>query len=387
VKECVAKNRPILKHVFVIVFLFLISLLSGCVEEIELNRKVIVVMVGVDRTENDQYKITMGLIDTRLIEEKKPSGVHVYTIEGDTLFEAVRSSIMVLGKQPQWPYIKVIVLGPSFKKNDVVPVLDFFNRNNEIQPNPFITFSHSLAEDIVKLHVDLENIPGVIVEEQILLQDLVAYTPQIQLPEFIEMMLTPDKVGIASIVMSVKENEKMVPKVEGTAVIQEGKWIGDLSNIETRGVLWVREEVLGGIIVIPSIEGKGKIGMEIQDQGKASIKPKLENDQLSVLIDITHDVSISEILDLLDLNDKKVEEIKKITEKQIKEEIEASLKKTREWGTDIYGIGVAVHRKYPKFWRKNEENWSEMFKTLPITINVHVNIKRMGLLRSLPSMN
>lgn len=129
--------------------MLILLLLSGCVEEVELEEKVIVSMVGIDQTENGLYTVTMGLIDTRLIEEKEEKGIRVYSVEGESIFEAVRSSILKIGRQPQWPYIQVIVFGPAFIEEDVVPVLDFFNRNNEVQPNPYITFSHVLAKEII----------------------------------------------------------------------------------------------------------------------------------------------------------------------------------------------------------------------------------------------
>ena len=383
VKEGVAKSRDLKMKISFLLFSVAIFL-SGCVEEVELDEKVIVAMVGVDRTEEGILKITMGLINTRSIEEKEEAAIEVYSTEGDSIFEAVRTSILKLGRQPQWPYIKVLIFGPAFSEVDIVPVMDFFNRNNEVQPNPYITFSHVPAEEIVKLNTELANVPAVVVEGQFKHQNLVGYTPNIELHQFTEMMLTHEKVGFASIIEKVKENEDFIPVVEGTAVIKEGKWIGDLTNIETRGLLWVREEVQGGIIVIPSIEGEGKIALEILGQGKSSIEPSLVDGKLSVQLNIEQLVSISEVMAYIDLTEKHITEIKKETEKQIKKEIEDALEKTREWGTDIFGISRAVHRKYPKYWQEHEKNWGEHFSTLPIEVNIDVDIKTMGLLRSLP---
>lgn len=246
-KESVEKVK---KVVLLVIIVTSTLMLSGCVEEVELDEKLIVALVGIDMVDTDKYRITMGLINTRSIEEKEARGVEFYSVEGYSIFEAVRSSILKLGKQPQWPYIKVIVFGPAFSEKEIVPVLDFFNRNNEVQPNPYITFSNVLAEEIVKLETKIANIPAVVVEGQFRLQNLVGYAPEIQLHQFTEMMLTPEKVGYAEIIKKEKVEDTYAPKIEGTAVIKEGKWIGDLSRVETRGLKWVRKEVEGGIIVI-----------------------------------------------------------------------------------------------------------------------------------------
>lgn len=384
VKVRVVKNRYWKKIVTFALILINIFVLTGCVEEVELDEKVIIAMVGIDKSEQGKMKVSMGLIDTRLIEEKKEEGVRVYTIESDSIFEAARESILKLGRQPQWPYIKVLVFGPAFKETDIVPVLDFFNRNNEVQPNPKITFSHIPAEEIVKLNTDLANIPAVIVEGQFKHQNLVGLAPDIALHQFTEMMLTPDKNGFAALIEKGEGEDNFIPQIGGTAVINAGKWIGDLTKSETRGLLWVREEVEGGIIVIPSIEGKGKIGLEILGKGKVSIDPLLKNNELSVKINLEQFVGISEVMTYIDLNDQNVEEIKRETEKEIAKEIESTIQKTKKWETDIFDIGRAIHIKYPKYWQENKENWSETFSTLPIDINVQVDIKTMGLLRSLP---
>ncbi|UTW69395.1 Ger(x)C family spore germination C-terminal domain-containing protein [Anaerobacillus sp. HL2] len=83
------------------------------------------------------------------------------------------------------------------------------------------------------------------------------------------------------------------------------KWIGSLNKDETRGLLWVREEVEGGIIVIPSIDGKGKIGLEILGKGKIHIEPRLTNGQLTVKVIVEQLVSVAEVMTYIDLNEKK----------------------------------------------------------------------------------
>jgi spore germination protein KC len=387
VKESVAKNRQFKRGLSIIFLLSTIFLLSGCIEDVELDEKVIVALVGVDKTDQGTFRVTMGLINTRSIEEKEPHGIEVYSSEGDSIFEAVRTSILKLGRQPQWPYIKVLIFGPAFSEEDIVPVLDFFNRNNEVQPNPYISFSHLKAEEMIKLQTVLGNVPAVIVESQFKHQNLVGYAPEIELYEFVEMMLTPEKVGFAALIVKDKGEKQFSPKIEGTAVIKEGNWIGDLTNIETRGLLWVRDEVRGGIIVIPSIEGEGKIGLEILDQGSISIEPLLQNGNLSVKINLEQLVSISEVMTYVDLNEKNVEEIRQVAEKQIAKEIEATLQKSKEWKADIFGVNREVHKKYPQFYQKHKKDWGEFYSDLPIEINVHVDIKTMGLLRSLPSDN
>jgi spore germination protein KC len=77
-----------------------------------------------------------------------------------------------------------------------------------------------------------------------------------------------------------------------------------------------------------------------------------------------------------------VEEIKKVEEaieKSIKEEVENSLKTLQEkYQADVVGIGKELERQKPKEWEKVKDHWEEVFETLPISIDVQINIRRIG---------
>ncbi|PHJ37625.1 hypothetical protein P378_14870 [Desulforamulus profundi] len=173
--------------------------------------------------------------------------------------------------------------------------------------------------------------------------------------------------------------------VEGMAVIKGGKWVGELNSKETRGVLWVRGEVEGGILVIPipgtKEENKvtGKISLEIM-RNNTSIKPVLKEGDLSVTLDIKSTMNIGEILGPLQVDRRTLEDIKHNAAMEIKREVNSSLGKTqKKWKADTYGIKDAVHRKYPDYWKKNKEKWEDIFSDLPIEVNVSVDIPGQGL--------
>ncbi|OIJ11206.1 hypothetical protein BKP37_16270 [Anaerobacillus alkalilacustris] len=371
------KNNSNYKNTFLYLTLLLIlPFINGCYGITELDDRVIVSLVGLDQLENGNVEVTMGLIDTRLIELQEAESLHVYTFEGETIFDAVRMAILEIGKQPMWPYIKAVVFGPSFKENDVKPYLDFFNRNNEVQPNHFIVFSDKPAREIVEIRSDLANIPAVTVEQQIEHQALVSYSPEVRLHHFTEMMFSQGQVGYASIIK--REEDENVHKIEGTALIKEGKWIGTLNRMETRGALWVQGAVKGGITVVPF--KNGKLSLEIVEETGAAITPILKDNKLTVKVDIQAFASLGEMMTVIESDcGEIIAEINRSAEQEIVKEIEASLKKTQGLGTDIYGIGRIVHREFPKYWKKNKENWSEIFSDLPIEINVTVEMIKMGL--------
>nr|WP_318507178.1 Ger(x)C family spore germination protein [Bacillus sp. T3] len=316
-KDVEEKNKhPILLFCILLTIVFL---LSGCNRE-ELDGMVILSAIGIDQIENDKVKLTLALIDTRPTEQQEAKGIHVYTSEGDTIFDAARALIDKVGKQPIWPYIKIVVLGQSVTKTNILPYLDFLNRNNAVQPNPYILLSKKDASDIIKAKVDFSSIPAVIIEKMLEQQGEVAFTPAIKLHQFTEMMLSPKRVGYLAIIDTVKKGKEEMPKIKNTGVIKDAKWVGNLNTQETRGLLWLKDEVKGGILVIPALQGTGKIGLEILDQTKLDIKPKFAHGSIqSINVELNCTVSIGEMLtEYTALNHKKIDEIKLIAEQVIK---------------------------------------------------------------------
>lgn len=377
-KEVEEKNNHYIP--LILLFISVVFLLTGCIRG-ELDERVILSAIGIDQTEDNKVKLTLALIDTRATDTQDAKGVHIYTSVGDTIFDAVRATIVKVGKQPIWPYIKIVVLGPSITETDILPYLDFLNRNNEVQPNPYILISKKDAADIIKAKVDFATIPAVIIEKMLGQQGAVAYTPALKLHQFTEMMLSPEQVGYLAIIDTIKKGKKEMPKIKNTAVIKDAKWIGELNTKETRGLLWVRDEVQGGILVIPALDGNGKIGLEILDRTKVDVKPKIAHGQVQkIKIDLSSTLSIGEMLtEHTALNQKKIDEIKKLAELGIKKEILDSVARAKELKVDIFGFGEAIHRKNPVLWKKNKQDWTNQFAGIPIEVSVDVDIRNLGL--------
>lgn len=376
-KENGEKNKTILTILSLILLNFL---LAGCMRG-ELDERLILSSLGIDKTEDNKVKITVALIDTRSVNQQEAKGVQVYSSVGNTIFDAVRSTIIKLGKQPIWPYIKIVVLGPSVTKENVLPFLDFLNRNNEVQPNPYILVSKVEAAEIIKAKPDFTTVPSTVIEKQLSQQRYVSYIPAIRLHQFTEMMLSPERIGYLAIIETVKKGKKDIPKAQSTAVIKQGRWVGQFNKRETRGLLWVKGEVNGGILVIDALKGSGKIGLEILDKTNVKIKPQFAQSRLKQIdVNVKATMSVGEMLTKhTALTADIINEIEKLVAQEIKAEILEATDKAKTYKADIFGFDDAVHRKNPQFWKKNKQNWDEKFPDLPVHVNVKVDIRNLGL--------
>lgn len=379
----VIRNKSGFVKLKVLMLVAVLLLPSACTRE--LNERMMASMIGIDQKDDGTIRMTMGFVNTN--KQGDNDVMTVYATEGQTLFETARKFIQFVGKELLWPYIKVVVIGPSVAQNDVAPLLDFFNRNDQIQPNPYIVMSRTSAEEIVNLKMNLPTLLTLVVEEQLENQSLLAMAPQVKLYQFSEMMYTPGGVGYAALIKKINFKGEFVPRVEGMVVLKEGKRIGELNVRETRGVLWVQAKVQGGILVVP-IErdyGKpgGKLSLEILGTRKASIKPILKGNDLTARIEIICRLGIGEVLCHTPLDLAEIAAIKQLAGKQIEQEIRASLEVAQEkWKTDVFGFSRAVEKKYPRYWNSHKEEWDEIFAHLPVDIKVSTKIEEIGLIES-----
>lgn len=177
----------------------------------------------------------------------------------------------------------------------------------------------------------------------------------------------------------------IVLKVGGTAVFRGNKMAGWLDERETRGLLWVRGKVKGGVITVPCGSGSGKgedirYSMEILRNG-SKIEPELTDGELSVTVKVNAGTSIQEAECQEELEKPEViESIKQSLAGAIQGEVEAALAKAQhEYRSDVFGFGEAVHRKYPDVWKEMKNNWKEIYPDLPVYVEVEAKIARTGL--------
>jgi spore germination protein KC len=172
-------------------------------------------------------------------------------------------------------------------------------------------------------------------------------------------------------------------------VFKNGKLIGYLNKEETKGLLWLKGDLVKDVIVAPCGDelGKGTTSLIIR-KVNTSISSEKSDSKIDLDVDIHAKGEISEMTcqtpsisstDLAKLN-QQVESI-------VKEEINDFLKKTKnEWNTDLVGFGERINRKYPEDWREMASTWKKNgFKDTDIDINIDFSITRFGLQKGITS--
>lgn len=366
-------------------------LLAGCWNRVEINDIAIVTAIALDQAEGGKLRLSLQVaIPAKLATGGSGSSgksTMVISETGKTVSEAYRNTQGKLPRRIFFSQSRVLLIGEDLAKKGVFNIIDFHTRYPEPRINSFIMFTKGKAADIINSMPRLENISAEEMKELAKLN----VGLQIYVRDFLNMLLTDGLEPFAPQYtlkpLEVNTNRKSgeIQAVNGVAVFKNDKLIGWMDEDETRGVLWLHNEMASGIITvrIPEERGGGNVSMEIL-KAEAKVVPKIVKGELKFHVDVTTILSLIENDSKLTLFDSEViEYLEKYIDKEIKSRIQIALDKAqKEYQTDIFGFGQKVYKKYPKEWNTHyKKDWEKEFTQLEVTIDSKSYIRRIGLIK------
>jgi spore germination protein KC len=373
-----------------------IFLLSGCWNRIEINDIAIVTAVGLD-LEDDKIRLSLQVaVPSKLGPTSGTTGsgensTFMISDTGDTLSEAYRHLQGKLSRRIFFSHSRVLIIGEELAKKGVSHILDFYSRFHEPRMNSYIMFSKGKAFEIIKNKPTLESVTA---EETRELTKL-SVGLSVNIKEFLDMLLTeglePVAPQFASKPMEVggsagnagNAGTDTTQAIIGAAVFKGDKLVGWMNDSQTRGILWLRDEMELGVITVkvPEEKGGGYISTNII-RTETEIVPTIKNGEIKIAVNTTSEMNVMENASELNLDDSKnIDKLQVELEQDVKGRIQQVLDKAKdELGSDIFGFGEAVYKKYPKQWNdKYKKDWNERFTELEVSIHPTVYVRRIGL--------
>lgn len=376
-----------------IIPVLILSLLCGCAryfpEKVEMENIVFIRTVGVDKINEGENKVRLTIISrvpggggVQQGQGGGQKGAEVITSDGRTLFEANRRFHSFTDKDIFWGHTEFIFIGEEAARDNILQYLDFFFRDHEIRLNAkVIIVKGTTAENLIKTtnteaHYVSERIHALLKQSQFL-----GIADEIKIIDFVNLMESKWSSAYTPYVRLVdrtkreKEETKDI-KLEGMAYFQKADLGGYLREDLGRGFNFLRGRVRSGALVVKDTAGDA-LTMEIIDTG-SKIKPKLENGNFSVRIELHLETVIGEQMgrDYI-YTYEKLMRLRKQQEELVKKEAEKVIKYSQQNGVDILGIGEAINRKYPVEFKKIAgKNWEKVYPSLKIDVTVHSLIRR-----------
>lgn len=379
-----------------LIFFLSIFLLAGCWDRRELDELAIETAEGIDKV-GDQYRLTVQAVDPSQVASKaggagSRSPVTTYSMNGDTLFEAVRKMSTVTSRQLYGAHLRMVIIGESVARDGISEIIDLFARNHEFRTDFFIAIAKgTTAENVLKIMTPLEKIPASSMFDTLQTSEA-RWAPTIGIPlhQFIEDLTSEGREPVLTAI-EVKGNQaigEMKKNVEQTApntllqyggigLFKDDKLTSWLDPEESKAITYIRNKVKNTIAVISCPNG-GKISIEI-NKATSKIKGSIKNGKPHFEVGIKTEGIIGEVICQIDISNRAtINGLTKQSEESLKKMIAASIRKAQKQKADVFGFGEVMYRTNPSYWAKVKDRWDDEFSKAEIHVNVKSKIRSSG---------
>ena len=352
-------------------------ILTGCWNYKEIDQLAIATGAAVDKNADGTVHITIEVVN--VVGDAKVSYEPKYIeADGDTVFQAARKAITKQGKKVYWSHAKAIIICEEFAREDIAKYLDFVFRDAEVREDIWVLISiEKTAGEILQSKGMLKPIISFQIDDIMRSQNSISRFPLVELFEFIDRIYYKHVSPILPTVRIVEQNGEKTPAIGGTAIFKGNKLIGFLNEDDTKSMLWLRDEVKGGLATIKDVAGtKENVTLEIYNS-KSKITPIMQEGVLKMKAEIDLDVSIGEIMGSTDfINGSGKQKLIKAAKEQIEKEINNVYTLVRDqYKADIFGFGRRIEMKMPDVWNQIKNDWDKYFAEMEIDTNVNVKIR------------
>ncbi|PAB59929.1 hypothetical protein CCE28_08220 [Anaeromicrobium sediminis] len=378
------------------IILIICLLMTGCWDKTELKEVGIVTAMGVDLEDDGQITMSVLMV-IPLGSEVQQSTTWYGKSKGKTLMDASKNIRKHTSKKPEWYHSKLVLIGEKLARKDMYKVLDYLSRNQQIRYSNNIIVCEGRADEALSAPADLET--SLASEIGGLIENTSDYTKAYveKLKDFLQSM---DSETVGSVCgrlrysqdreITFSSNRETIMKLndekdykyialEGTSVFKGMKLAGFLNDLETSGFLFITGKAKGGGIPV-KVEEDQYVFLD-HSKPDSKIEINMEDNKIQANIKVELDTLIVETTEELRLKDKKfIKEIEEMAAKEVRERMEASMKKAKELNSDIFGISEQIHKTYPKVWKEIKDDWDKIFKEIPIEYEVKVKIKGFNLI-------
>ena len=385
-----------MKKRFLLILIPCLLIITGCWNRRELNELALVVGIAIDKADDNQFLVTVQVVDPGEIAFKGGGGrapVTTYTQKGKTLFETVRSMTTITPRKLYFSHLQMVIISEEIAKQGINHSLEFFTRDPEFRKDFYIAISRDVkATEIMKNLTSIEKIPSNKLHSSLEASEKAwAPTVAMRMDELLLQLTSegdnPVLTGITIKGANINHGHSMknletisnITRLQyhGIAVFKKDKLIGWLNEKQSKGYNFIKDNVTNTVGAIPCSK-KGKLVIEYI-RSNTDVTGKMENGKPKIDIKVNLEGNIAEVACNIDLT--KIESIKKIektTEKEITKILESAIKKAKELEVDMFGFGEVIHRADPKSWKSLKKNWNQEFANMPVSVTTDFSIRRTG---------
>ncbi|CAG7635221.1 Ger(x)C family spore germination protein [Paenibacillus allorhizosphaerae] len=378
------------------------AVMSGCWNRIELNEISIVAATAFD-LEGDDWVISYQTIIPSTISSgmgmtgggSNQSPVTVFTTRGRTIREAVNKSS---SESPRWLFFahtNILIVSDRVARGGMSQILDLYFRNPDARETVNVLITKGSARAILEQLMSIEKIPGQGIREiiynesrnssrlpSVMMYELaMAMTGDARSAMIPEILISGEPEG-ASLDALKKTSQTSKLRLGKLAVLRGDRLAGWLTKEEGLGVSFITDKVKSSILPFScnSSDGKTYNSSFRLLTSSTKLSPVKEREHFVMNVDIKAGGYLLESDCVLDLSEPEtIDRLERQLQGEIAQILEKSWRAARRLNVDVFGFADAVHRKYPKEWKKIKDDWEAVFPHIEMKPRVTVSMDRVGL--------
>lgn len=358
---------------FIIFFLIIPILLTGCWDYNDISDRSLVVSVGVDLINNQiEFSNEVAKLSPKMGQNAGEARIaNVYTdISYGKNFE--ESRIDFDARRPHKTFLgatRVVVFGPDYAKQGIEPYLNRINKMYDYRKTLLAVISREPAVQIFKVNVQNDISAGFLIEDNINYlanEGKALYTD-------IGQMISNIAMGDIGYIMPYVGIEQETLKYLGIAVMKDSKLIGVIKINDTDGLLYMLSKKPRLVENIKSPKNKeNTISFDTTVK-----KRKIKTDYIDGNININIDLNVKAKLTYQYFNEsiskKDIKNLENILSSKIKNNILNIIGRTQEeYKCDIWGFAKYFRADNPNIYEKID--WIQEYPKANISLNVNTFI-------------
>lgn len=362
---------------------------TGCWDRRELNDRALWLASGIDAEEDGRILLSGQIIVPYNVMTPAATGgggdsqknYMVASETGVNLGDTLQKIQSKVAREVFFGQRQVLFLGEQLAKEGLEEVLDNATRQSEssIRTDVFV-IKGDKAVNVLKMGGTLESIP--------VLGALKKHEQSGGRGEttFLDFLIAANREGIHPTLPAAElaKSKDMFPEeyfnIAGVAILDgDLKLAGYLNMEEDRALLWLLNK-LRKMTAVAELEG-GNASAEFINL-RSNIKPIRNKDgSWHFHITLRGDGNLLENNTKIDANDKQgLSKLELAFEESMAGSVSDTIRKVQEeYGLDIFGFGLAIHRKFPREWPDVKDHWDDVFRRSTFTVKANLLLERAGL--------
>ncbi|HZG85803.1 Ger(x)C family spore germination protein [Paenibacillus sp.] len=373
--------------------------LSGCWDRMEMDDLAIVNATAIDRNEAGQWVMTYQVVIPRTFGMRTGGGgsgspVMTFTTKGNTLGEAVQNARRELPRQLFFPHSRVVIVSRSAAERGIGDIIDFYLRDEESRETSNLLLYDGSTRDILEVLTNLERLPGNSIHQLIEGPGKQNGTIPSKVYEIVTMLVGPSKsAAVPEIRVSgkldkqttseaVQRTRRMaVLKLHRAGVLKGDKFVGWMTEREANGVGFATGRAGYDIVPFACGDGGEERASFAIERSDTDLRTSARNGRVYVDIDIAVQGSVIESACRSPLKrSDTLERMERRIERSIEDDVRTSFEGAKRFKADVFGIGEAVHREHPRWWKELEKDWDANFAEVQLRVDVDARIRNTGMI-------